>query len=438
VGGGRQDQLLIESPELQRLFIDWMIHLLDEHYGVKSRSSAGGGTPWSITLADDSVIQVELNSFGQFSVEGRAKYKNELATLAKDAHTRTLALDYGKGAWWSASFSTDLGATSVGMLHFMRFISEHNSRRFSGDWRLGNEALISFKQGNMQRTPVAFPKFDVEITFRVPAPGPGPHAEAIAEGIGTFLRAATSFATAAPLLGSPPLWPAEAKEVEEVMTKLLNAPELPVERGGPNAPALDMNQQDALWPLLGSLLTLPESVDAQQPVSLTPDPESVEALRRVQGAMFAYEQAIQQESEYVAITLLVSALEALSVPNTSWQQDRVSTRFFRFVQELCPETVSEIMRHGNFAQTFGPYSSPRRFLDQLYSLRSKPLHTGFVQNQLSTAPGMKQESQIRVMLASWLVRAGIARFLRRAFSSLIGHPVIAPAGSDRSSVRPPR
>jgi hypothetical protein len=42
------------------------------------------------------------------------------------------------------------------------------------------------------------------------------------------------------------------------------------------------------------------------------------------------EQAIQQESEYVTMALLVSAIEALTVPNASWQQDRVTTRFFRF------------------------------------------------------------------------------------------------------------
>lgn len=86
-------------------------------------------------------------------------------------------------------------------LQLMRIMSEHNSRRFQGDWRLGSEALVSFQQAEQIPAPVVIPKFDVHITFRVLAPGPGPHAEAIAEEIGTFLRAATSFAPAAPLLG---------------------------------------------------------------------------------------------------------------------------------------------------------------------------------------------------------------------------------------------
>jgi hypothetical protein len=58
------------------------------------------------------------------------------------------------------------------------------------------------------------------ITFRVSAPSPGPFAEAIAEEVGTFLRAAASFATAAPLLGSPPLFPADEAQIEEATEKL--------------------------------------------------------------------------------------------------------------------------------------------------------------------------------------------------------------------------
>jgi hypothetical protein len=154
----------------------------------------------------------------------------------------------------------------------------------------------------------------------------------------------------------------------------------------------------------------------------------VEALRRVQGAIFAYEQAMHQESEYVTLALLVSALEALSVPNATWQQERVTTRFFRFVQELCSDSLAEVMSHGNIAQAFGAYNSQRRFINAMYSLRSKPLHTGFLQHRLSALPmGGEADAQIRVMLVSEIVRAGIVKFLRRPFSSLIGHPEIAPS-----------
>lgn len=146
--------------------------------------------------------------------------------------------------------------------------------------------------------------------------------------------------------------------------------------------------------------------------------------------MYAYEQAIRQESEYVAIALLVSALEALTVPNVPnerWRLERVTTRFFRFVQELCPDAVREVMQHANFAAACGTYTSERRLIDQVYSLRSQPLHKGFLQHRLSALPSMGRVAEIRIALISEIVRAGIVEFLRRPFSSLIGHPEIAPA-----------
>jgi hypothetical protein len=394
----QHEGLPIDRLELQKLFVNWLLQLLDERFGVKQRGSSGTGR-WNITLTDESFIEAEFDTSGQPRVQGPPEYEQELASAVEDARRRTLALDFGSGAWWRASFSTDMGLTGVTMLHFMRLMNEHNPRRLSGDFRLGGEALLTFEQENMELTPVSIPKFDVHITFRVPAPGPGPHAEAIAEGIGTFLRAAASFATAAPLLGLPALFPAEEAQIEEATQKLPGAMELPVE-GGP------------LWP---------------QILALAPTQDSVEALQRVQGAIFAYEQAMRQDSEYVTIALLVSALEALSVPNASWQQERVTTRFFRFVQELCSDSLVEIMAHGNFAQAFGAYGSQRRFIDAMYSLRSKPLHTGFVQHRLSALPRIHGDAGIRVTLVSMLVRAGINEFLRRPFSSLIGHPQIAPA-----------
>jgi hypothetical protein len=235
--GDQHEQLSIERPELQRLFVNWLIQLLDERYGVKARGSSGVAR-WNVTLADDTIIQVEFDRSGQPVVQGPAQYQADLTFVAEDARRRTLALDFGTGAWWKVLFSTDMndaGLMGATMLHFMRIMSEHNSRRFQGDWRLGGEALVSFQQAEQAPAPVVIPKFDVHMTFRVPAPGHGPHAEAIAEELGTFLRAAASFTTAAPLLGFTSLFPAEEEEIAEATAKLPTAPELPVEG-------------DPLWP----------------------------------------------------------------------------------------------------------------------------------------------------------------------------------------------
>lgn len=170
--GDQYEGLSIERPELQRLFVNWLIQLLDERYGVRQRGSEGASR-WNVTLTDESTIQVEFDRSGQPLVQGPAEHEDALASIVEDAHRRALALDFGKGAWWRVSFSTDMGLTGAAVLHFMRFMSEHNSRRFQGDWRLGSEALVSFQQANLESTPVVIPKFDVHITFRVPAPGLG-------------------------------------------------------------------------------------------------------------------------------------------------------------------------------------------------------------------------------------------------------------------------
>lgn len=131
--------------------------------------------------------------------------------------------DFDAGAWWKVSFLTDMsdaGLTGVWNLHFMRIMSEHNSRRFQGDWRLGDTVLVTFQQADSAPLPVVVPKFNVHITFRVSAPGQGPHSEAIAEEVGTVLRAVTSFATAAPLLGTLTLFPAQDEEIAEAASKI--------------------------------------------------------------------------------------------------------------------------------------------------------------------------------------------------------------------------
>ena len=90
MSGDQREQLTLEQPELQRLLVNWLIRLLDERYGVKSRGSSGPAN-WSVTLTDESIIQVEIAPAGQIAVQGPAEYENDLGSLAEDAHTRTLA-----------------------------------------------------------------------------------------------------------------------------------------------------------------------------------------------------------------------------------------------------------------------------------------------------------------------------------------------------------
>lgn len=400
-----ETSLLFPDETSARLWADWVLRLLDERYGVTQHSSAPKN--WTVTLANGSVVQFSITETGRGEIDAPHEYAADAAAIAADAHRRSLALDYGTGAWWKASFSTDMGLSGVTDLHFMRIMSEHNSRRFQGDWRFGGEALLSFDQAEKGATSLVIPKFEVRMLFRVPAPGHGPHSVSVAEEVATFLRAATAFASAAPLQVAAPIFPANDKEQARAQALLPNAPELPVE-GEP------------LWVQL---------------MLLVPEPRQFEALRRAQGALFAYEQAISQESEYVTLALLVSALESLSVPNAAWQMERVPARFITFCMQLCPEAIDVVMKHGDFSRAFGGYSSAERFLRTLHGLRSKPLHTGFLQHRVSRLPAMGGDAGIRVMLVSGVVRAAVVTFMRTPFSSLIGHPGVDPAAERGSDPR---
>ena len=233
----------------------------------------------------------------------------------------------------------------------------------------------------------------------VPGPGGGPFTKYMAERVATVIRSIIVYATAAPIETFPSLFPLRPEAVTEA-------------------------QQHATDSSVGELTV--DGVLFYEAIASLAVGSNREALRRIQEALFAYEQAISQASEYVAIVLFVSAIEALAVPNVAWDQDRVTSRFVQFVEQAAFGTglFSSIMDHSNFRQVFGNISSPKRFLNDLYAARSKPLHTGFVQHggfQMSA-----WEPSMRVALVSDLVRGVIRSFLTAPFSSLVGHPMIAP------------
>ena len=174
------NSLMLPDDASVRLWADWVLRLLDERYGV-TQQGTGGPKSWNATLANGAVIQFRVTETGRCEIEAPQESAADAAAVAEYAHRRTLALDYGSGAWWRASFSTDMGLSGVTALHFMRIMSEHNARRYQGHWRFGGEALLTFDQAEKGSTLVVIPKFDVRMLFRVPAPGHGPHSVSIAE-----------------------------------------------------------------------------------------------------------------------------------------------------------------------------------------------------------------------------------------------------------------
>lgn len=84
----------------------------------------------------------------------------------------------------------------------------------------------------------------------------------------------------------------------------------------------------------------------------------VESFQRISRALLAYHAALKQESVDVATIMLVTALESLCSPKGTWGREHVTTRFVKFLVELCPEAIDDLLAHGNL-DSIGFYA--RRF-----------------------------------------------------------------------------
>ncbi len=285
----------------------------------------------------------------------------------------------------------------------MRLLGDHGRRRVEGPAKLGPEILLEFTQRGDASSPVPLPDFEVNAVFKVPGPGPGPYTDRRVVEAVTVIRAVLAYATAASITQNVGgFWPPGDEELRRV-AQLLGAAEVGELVVDGNVLSERMNEMAQLDP-------------------------TGECLRRFQGGLFAYEQALLQSSGYVALVLLISAIEALGVPNTEWHRSRLVKRFTTFVLQACPDAVDRVQLHPNFESAFGQRRSPRRFLEDLYDQRSRPLHTGFMPH-MAMSIGFHSDDSVRVALVSDLTRAALGSFLFAPFTPIATHPILYPTVS---------
>ena len=393
----------------QLLFVDWMRTLCDREFDVKQSGSGtapDGQRSWTVALSDETEVKVRfVGKKSTIVTECDPKHRKIVTSLEREAFQLTKAQDYGEGAWWKLVLSVEFGLTEFMGVHFMRFLDER--KRYQGRWRIGDDCFLEFAHDNPEPQTLELPKFSVSVVYRVPSPGHGPFGSDLAGQFGTLVRSLVSFASGVPVDGAFSIFPAKDDEVQDWLDRNSRR-EVP-----------EMFVDDVLLgPHLSALIT---------------SPDEVEAFRRAQGALYSYEQALRQDSEFVTIVLLVTAIEALSVPNQDWRLRRTTKRFVEFLKQACPEKIQEVMAHRNFSVAFGPKTSQSKFLHQIYEMRSVPLHTGLTPHFVSAIPMSSQEPAIRVMLISGLAREAIKSFLRSPFSSLIGHPIFDPDPASATS-----
>jgi hypothetical protein len=378
-------------PDLVLLFVDWVAFLLDKEWGMTRASRSG--SIWTLTLGETTSVTVDMTNVERPRLESSDETL-DLLPIAEEARERARAGDVGDGCWYRMTLES--APTPLALpTHFLRVLNDH--RRYHGTWAFA-DALLTIEEAEPEAKGLVLPRFTAWVIFPVAAPWPGPYGDRLAEAIGSFIRSAVVFATAAPLNPVPKVCGASVDEVAAAK-QAADHPQFPIGQ----------------LPFGKALMNLRH-------------PSGDEALRRVQGALFAYEEALYQDSEYVSLILLVSSMEALLVPNAGFRRHRMTKRFVEGVRQLSADKLSELMEHPNFEAAFPGANTPAKFLDELYESRSSPLHTGFVQRGVSLTSQLGGPGAQRVLIVSDLARTCILSFIENPFSSLFGHPTIDSHG----------
>jgi len=168
------------------------------------------------------------------------------------------------------------------------------------------------------------------------------------------------------------------------------------------------------------------SLDIFSPIAA---PGGLEHFARMRAAFLTFDAAVQQQRDSVACILYVVAAEALSTPNTTWRDLKLTKRFIDFFDELMPSTLDQIIAHGNFEIVFGVRRGKRtsrslrhELLDKIYDFRSGHLHAGLRPSYRGFALGFGASDDIRRGLFADFAEGAILGYLASPRSSLIGHP----------------
>jgi len=397
----------ISDKTMQLLFVEWMIALTPgkaHPHAFTTSTDSSHRERWHYDLSDGTSVVISfVGSKSVVNVEHDASHTIAINKVVREAYQLTSQQVRGNNTIWSIKFETAYSNEEFVGVQSLRILNEF--RRLDGWLKVDESSVAYFRQAASPEKHISIPHFNVQFVFAVISPGYGPYGTHIAEEKATILRSIVAFVTGTYLRGSGFLIPAMEDDI-------------------PQALMVMSDQMASSLDIFGLPLSHCLSL-------LIHEYPLFESRQRIKGAFFSYEQAIRQESEHVAIVLLVCSIEALTVPPQSWKTRRLTKRFVDFVMSVCPGAVDKAMRHPRFSEAFGPIKSQTRFLEDIYSLRSTPLHTGMTAHVANRPVAMGDDSAHRVMIISELARSCIATFLYSPLCSLVGHPVID--GSQKES-----
>ncbi len=358
-----------------------------------------GSSPWITAVSSDQSRQDEIDELVQRS--------GELASGDLESDD-----EFGGHVWYGCRLVGEQFTLADPMFQSRMQERMHLATRIS-DWRhLGPGVLLNFSEDVPEGTApeqeymaLNLPAPMVDVYIAIPGPIAGPFTDPAAHAIAEVVAAICTFALGRPVNLPPTIWPAP----DEILADL------------------ETRQADAN---LGTLARHGIPLDIFHLALL--DRHSWD---RIRGALLSYDAALRQQREQVAMILYVVAAECLTNPFQPWKEDRLTTRFIKFFDELMPDKLDEIVQHGNFEQAFDivrgskmPKTLRRMMLDSLYDFRSAPVHEGLAMAyegfSFSGLAGQRR------MLASWFAEWAILRYLESPRTSLIGHPVTATDAED--------
>jgi len=401
--------LTLPAEVADLLFLQWVQHYAKERLGIGAFQSnsdvCGRATTYNIT-ADGAVgIFITLGQTGSpGTIEGKGIDQAVLEVIIQDALARVAEDDTGEDLCFKASFE----GQSLGKLdqtfftQLMRTLSDQVW--IEGKRRIGKHVILHFVSPRPNPANNLFvPKTTITAYIFVPGPCSGPLSEPLARRFKQIASAICAFALGFPVDMFPVMYPAPLDEATQAFN---DRSDMSIDTLARNSVGLDVfGATGGIFP---------------------------EFIHRVSSSLIAYEASMRQVHSEVSIILLVGAMEALTVPNTSWKLDRAVARFQNAILALCPDALDAIIVHPNMEKALGIIKGKKKnnklrqlVLDRIYELRSNPVHGGLSVNGQSFS--LASSDGIVVSLLSDLYRAMFLAFLQSPRSFLIGHPKIFPS-----------
>lgn len=371
----------------QLLFVDWVVHLLDDVLRVEHCSSEVTNRRHEIRLKKGGQIVIVLEEPAILEVS--ASLVETVSRLCQTAAGKAAAGETGIAVWWHILLTPP--ASDMSMLHMMRIMGQH--RAHVGNMRCGDLALLEF-QYEGEPNPF-FSRQIVHLIFRTCGPRHGLLSRKVASGMLRLMRGLIALAASTPFGAMGELFPAKPEHLERSRGFASDARVVPLQMDGVS-----------LWEASMRLLAVCGR----------------ETFDRLLGALSAYEQAMLQKAEGAAIIFFVTAIEALCVPPVAWRNEGVTARFSDLLCNLCPGILEEVMKHGNFKEAFGDPGTIKKLAERIYKLRSEPVHTGRLGEITSGVFAEDHTASVRVALVAAVARVAIRQFMLTPLTPIAGHP----------------